>query len=60
MTQFQHSSFGATEQQIATMIDEIIWAYRRRDFDELSDLGNRLATQSVIAKALQGDHAEAA
>lgn len=38
--------------RVASLIDEIARAYQARDFLRLTQLGNRLATDSVIAGAL--------
>lgn len=43
---------GDQVRRIERLIDEIDRAFAARDFDRLTQLGNRLATDSVIAKAL--------
>ncbi len=45
----------AHAQRIAALVAEINLAYRHRDYKHLAKLGNRLATDGVIAQALSGE-----
>ncbi len=45
----------AQAQRIAALVAEINLAYRHRDYKHLAKLGNRLATDGVIAQALSGE-----
>ncbi len=47
--------YEAQTQRVAALVAEIILAYRHRDYKHLAKLGNRLATDGVIAQALSGE-----
>jgi len=54
MTKQRHPGFEAHAERIATLVEEINKALGAGDFNRLANLGNRLATDGVIADALRG------
>jgi hypothetical protein len=56
---YQQVRYGEQVGRVGSLVEEIKRAYEARDFARLTQLGNRLATDSVIAGALaKEDEAE--